>query len=315
MPDFESIWSPAKVFSPSAAKSASQQQKDWAYVDQFLTSRFAPNPIPPFERNSDTLKALLALAAANESADEEKLLERRVKEKALRELQALEKATLEKRAANGTRQEPLLSAVEEQLTDEGRRCLNSVALLSVALASTSTDPQRYDRLPVCAVNHAEQQRRLATHLIDLTRQEHLVQQQTSRLDTLHARLQTTFDELRAQLLQLQTGEEHKLPADVIPRTTDWNKTSRHLRNKAEDYKGRLEAMDVDMRVTVPELVAQEEEVLALKALVLDLETRAKGFQGLPPEKDLARVEVERVQAELEDLEAERDRLYDRMVGK
>lgn len=136
--DFDSIWSPAKVFSPTAAKQASLQQKEWAYVDQFLVSRFAPAPVPKFERNPDTLKALLAIASANEAADEEKLLERRVKERALEELK---KQEAEMEAARVG--EPLLVAVEEHLTDDGKRNLNSMALLSVALASSSTDPQRY----------------------------------------------------------------------------------------------------------------------------------------------------------------------------
>lgn len=136
--DFDSIWSPAKVFSPTAPRQASLQQKEWAYVDQFLVSRFAPAPVPKFERNPDTLKALLAIASANEAADEEKLLERRVKERALEELKKQE-AELEAARIG----EPLLIAVEEHLTDDGKRNLNSMALLSVALASSSTDPQRY----------------------------------------------------------------------------------------------------------------------------------------------------------------------------
>jgi HAUS augmin-like complex subunit 1 len=140
MADFDSIWSPAKVFSPTAAKAASLQQKDWAYVDQFLATRFAPNPVPKFERNTDTLKALLALANANEAADEEKALERGVKEKALDELKKRDVATEEARRGNG---EPLLVGVEEHLTPEGKRCLNSVALLSVALGSNSTEPHKH----------------------------------------------------------------------------------------------------------------------------------------------------------------------------
>ena len=147
MADFDSIWSPAKVFSPTAAKQASLQQKDWAYVDEFLASRFSPSPVPKFERNTDTLKALLALAAANEAADEEKLLERRVKEKALEELKKRDAALEEARKGKG---EPLLAAVEENLTPEGRRCLNSAALMSVALATNSADPQKYAKLPYSA---------------------------------------------------------------------------------------------------------------------------------------------------------------------
>lgn len=83
----------------------------------------------------------------------------------------------------------------------------------------------------------------------------------------------------------------------------------------EDYKERLQTVEQKPGLTVPELIEKEKEVLTLKELVLDLEGQAKGFQGLPPEKDLARVEVERVQAELEELERVREGLYDTMVGR
>jgi HAUS augmin-like complex subunit 1 len=120
------------------------------------------------------------------------------------------------------------------------------------------------------------------------------------------------------LRHLENGEEYKLPPDLAIRVTEWTRTSRHLRNKTEDYKGRLEEMVAEQlpkeALTVPALIQQEQEVLALKEHVLDLEAQARGFQGLPPEKDLARVEVERVQAELEGLEAQRERLYDGMIG-
>ncbi|TGZ80205.1 hypothetical protein EX30DRAFT_341769 [Ascodesmis nigricans] len=298
-PDFDSIWSPAKVFSPTPAKQASLQQKDWAYVDQFLASRFAPAPVPKFERNPDTLKALLAIASANEAADEEKLLERRVKERALEELKKQEADTETTRVG-----EPLLVTVEEHLTDEGRQRLNSVALLSVALGSASTDAQR-----------------LASQLIELSKQESAVEQQTIRIDSLFQRLQSDLATLRDSLHKLETGEENQLPPDLQKRITEWSRTSRHLRNKTEDYKERLESMEAEFNssrvlegLTVPALVQQEQEVLALKERVLDLESQAKAFQGLPPEKDLARLEVERVQQELRALEARREELYDSMLG-
>ncbi|KAI5806307.1 hypothetical protein EDC01DRAFT_639511 [Geopyxis carbonaria] len=290
MTDFESIWSPAKVFSPTAAKQASLQQKDWAYVDNFLASRFAPKPVPKYERNPDTLKALLALAAANEAADEEKDLERRVKEKTLAELQKREQESI-------TRTEPLLTAVEEHLTDDGRRCLNSVALLGVALASNSTDAPR-----------------LSAHLIELSKQEFSVRQQTARIDALHARLQSDLSALRETLRHLNTNEVHKLPPDLAARVTEWARGSRHLKNKAENYREELEnAKGIKESLTVPALVAMETEILQLKEHVLDLEAQARGYQGLPPEKDLARLEVERVQEELRELEKVREGMYDGMT--
>lgn len=138
MADFDALWSPAKVFSPTAAKQYSQSQKDWSYIDQFLSTRYAPTPVPSFERNPSTLSVLLALAAASEAADESHILTRRVKTKAQAELSALDAAT----TTISTSREPLLVALEEHLTPEGRRSLNSVALLSVALASPDADQRR-----------------------------------------------------------------------------------------------------------------------------------------------------------------------------
>ena len=67
-------------------------------------------------------------------------------------------------------------------------------------------------------------------------------------------------------------------------------------------------------MTVEAVAEQEKAVEALKEHVLNLEAQARGFQGLPPQKDLARLEVERATKELEELEAKREKLYDAMVG-
>ena len=53
----------------------------------------------------------------------------------------------------------------------------------------------------------------------------------------------------------------------------------------------------------------------MKERVQDLEGQARAYHGLPPEKDLARLEVERVQEQLAELEARREKLYDGMLGK
>lgn len=158
---------------------------------------------------------------------------------------------------------------------------------------------------------------MSARLVGLSVQETSVAQKTINIDVLHTRLQSDVGALQESLKKLETGDEHKLPPDLSTRVTEWTRTSRHLRNKIEDYKERLEVMDAELpskRLTVPALIQQEQEVLALKEHVLDLEAQARGFQGLPPEKDLARLEVERVQGELEQLEARREKLYDGMIG-
>lgn len=220
MTDYRDIWSPAKVFSPSVARQQSQIAKDWTYVDQWLLTRHSPSPVPSFERNPDTLKALLALAAANEAADEERALEKKVKEKALIELQKRDEEAAKTEAS-------VLAALEENLTPDGTRALNSVALLSVALGSTSTSS-----------------RKLAAGLIELTKEEFSIAQQTLRIDGLHKRLERDLLLLREQLRTLEHGDEYKIPPELVGQTAEWTRTSRHLQRKTEDYQERVEALEV-----------------------------------------------------------------------
>ncbi|KAI1117792.1 hypothetical protein F5Y14DRAFT_323654 [Nemania sp. NC0429] len=111
----------AAIFSPSAARAAASTAKDWAYVDAWLRRQFAAlrqgqvqqghgqdgSPAtapqnqsniskptttspPPFERNPETLEALLSLIAANEEADEDRDRLARLESAALSEVRAAE---------------------------------------------------------------------------------------------------------------------------------------------------------------------------------------------------------------------------------
>lgn len=71
-----------------------------------------------------------------------------------------------------------------------------------------------------------------------------MEQQTQRIESLYQRLQSDLDSLRDSLRKLESGEEHQLPPNLSQRITEWTRTSRHLRNKTEDYKERLESMEV-----------------------------------------------------------------------
>lgn len=59
------------LFSPSKAAQQRAQAHDWQHVEAWLSSLYPNRALPTFERNEETLKALLELAAANERADEE----------------------------------------------------------------------------------------------------------------------------------------------------------------------------------------------------------------------------------------------------
>ncbi|KAH8151637.1 uncharacterized protein LAJ45_04259 [Morchella importuna] len=285
MADYRDLWSPAKIFSPTTTRQQSQSTKDWTYADQWLRTRYHPRPVPPFERTPDTLKALLALAAANEAADDERALAKKVKE---RTLDALQKRDAE----------------AEHLTAEGVRALNSLALLAVAVDAEGTGTVE-----------------LANQLITLTKHEFALTQQSQHLQHLHTRLESDLATLTASITRLTHGAEYRVPAELAAQVGEWGRATRHLAGKVDDYRERLQDSGGGGAggkggegTTVEALIECEKEVLALKERVLDLEARVKAFQGLPPERDLARVEVERVERELAGLEERREALYDNMVG-
>jgi HAUS augmin-like complex subunit 1 len=74
-------------FSPSKAAAQRRQAADWAAVLTFLEARYQGRSVPPFERNDDTLRALLALVSVNEKADEEREILWAVEKKALAEVE------------------------------------------------------------------------------------------------------------------------------------------------------------------------------------------------------------------------------------
>jgi HAUS augmin-like complex subunit 1 len=76
----------ADLFSPSKARQQRAQAQDWAQIESWLSYKYTGRPIPTFERNEETLKALRELCVANERADEEKAVLERVEREALREI-------------------------------------------------------------------------------------------------------------------------------------------------------------------------------------------------------------------------------------
>ncbi|KAH0558801.1 hypothetical protein GP486_004555 [Trichoglossum hirsutum] len=289
-----SQWSPGAIFSPSQARHQLAQAKDWNYIDTWLSAKYSPKSAPPFERNNETLKILLALASWNESVDEERALVAKVEAKALEELKAETEADADAE---------VLEALNHNLTRDGRQSLESIAALSVSLGAASVDQAKY----------------LAAHpttrnIIGLTKLKFDLEQQAQRTKALHEKLLSDLDLLRNTLTKVQS-DEFVPPPSLPQKTAEWNRTTKILTAKVQEYRDRLAALNNDEQPSpsLPEVIAKEKEVAALKARVLHLETQAKAFQGLPHDMDLARLEVERVRRELEMLTRQRDKLFEGLV--
>lgn len=277
----------AHLLSPSKARIHLAQAKDWAYITTWLATKYSPSTPPPFERNEGTLKILLALAALNESADEEKEVLAKVERDALRELNG---------ETGGDPDTEVLSAVEKNLTRGGRTSLDVLASTSVAVGGPPAEHE------------------MAGNIIELTTAEFDMQQQVQRVEAMQTHLARELSALHEQLAEVR-GEVYQAPANMSQKTSEWTRSSKLLNIKLAEYKDRLTVLEKGKAPTlsIPQMVEEEKDVLELQENSEALEGRVSAFKGLAPDRELAKLEVERVRRELVGLERKRDGLFEGLV--
>ena len=265
--------------------------KDWNYIDSWLSSKFNNKTPPPFERNNDTLKAFLALAALNESADEERELLARVEAKALQDLQARE-------AADPNTQ--LLSSIEESLTREGITSLEELSTLSVALNQPIPDIEKLGR-----------------SIVNLQVTSYDLDQATDRISILEHHLNNELDNINALIKDLQS-DAYQPPLGLTKQTTDYQRKTKALASKLPELRDRVASLATSMgssKITIQDVKAEEDKFKELIAIVKDLEAQVKSYHGLPQDTDLARLELESIRVELRDLTRRRDNMFEGLVER
>ena len=274
--------------SPSKARQASIQARDWAYVISFLSRQYAPNPIPSFERNEDTLRTLLALAAANDAADEEATLLQRAREETI--------ANLKKTRQNAGKQpkEELLDAAESRLDDNGTRDLDDLAECAVTLGTLSADP-----------------RDIGQSIVELTAQEFDARDQLAKVEGLQKYLERELDSARAQLDRLESDKAYETSPDLPALTAEWSRSTKLLSAKIEEYYGRIASLERSRTKspTIEELVVEEEAVKKAQETVQALEGRISMFHGLPQDPREAKLQYRQLEHELDQLTDRRNSLF------
>ena len=274
---------PDPLLSPSKAARAASESRAWSDIHAFLAPLFHPGKIPTFERNAATLLALQTLASHCEAQTERNGLVASAQAQALIELsKPITDPTL-----------PILEQIEGSLTSEGSEALDNLASLSSVFGGLSTDP-----------------REMAHSVVKLTSSEHEISQQLQRVEILHQQLK--LEHIRAQelLQKLRSDDSFQQPDSTTQRTADWNRGTKQMNMKIGEYKERAARFErtgaAKPEVGIPEIKGQEKELRDLEKRVRGLEGRVRGFEGLPPDKDLALLEVERMRRELEGLVRKRD---------
>ncbi|OQE43127.1 hypothetical protein PENCOP_c003G07771 [Penicillium coprophilum] len=278
------------LVSPAKARQAAIQAKDWAYVNSWLNRQYAPKPVPKFERNEDTLRVLLALAAANDAADEEAALQQRAREEAVQAYRIREE--FERQDPHEQQKNQLLDEVEMCLDDTGRRDLEDLADSTVALGNT-LNPSPGD---------------LGQSIVELTVEEFEAQGQIAKVDTLHRYLQRELARLQAELEELKTDVAYETPSDLQSLTSEWTRGTKALAIKAGEYQDRIASLEkVQPRgPTIEELMAEEENVIKMRETVKALQGRVRAYHDLPKDTPGAWTKYKELERELGQLKRQRD---------
>lgn len=159
---------------------------------------------------------------------------------------------------------------------------------------------------------------MATPLVKPKQPNAEVDQQLQRVETLHQQLK--LESARAQeLLARLKGEEYQASRKIPPKAQDWVRGNKRLDMKLDLYRERAKRLEKrsggknTMDIGIPELKAEEREIRDLEARVSGLEGRVRGFEGLPPDKEMALMEVEKMRKELEALARRRDAMFEGLV--
>ncbi|WYZ43027.1 hypothetical protein EsH8_VI_000726 [Colletotrichum jinshuiense] len=290
------------IFSPSIARIAASTAKDWNYVDGWLASKYQGRAVPPFERNPDTLKALLSLAALNETADEERELVARAEATVVQEL-GTARDQLENPSdlqASTTVRERLLGAVQDHLTREGRTALNSMATLSCQLYVAYPDADTIGRSMIAL--HAEaselEQMRVRVHIL-----QKYIEQESATAN---------------ELLRTLRSDDYKPADDLARQNLDMQRRIKAMAARIPELKDRmcnLSQSAVASHLTIGKIARDEADYLTLLAQKKGLDAEVDQFSGLPDEIKTARAELENLRAEVRAITQHRDAIFEGLVER
>ncbi|KAL9096397.1 MAG: hypothetical protein Q9165_001394 [Trypethelium subeluteriae] len=278
-------------FSPSKARQQRALAKDWEYVQVWLGKKFAPKPVPSFERNEDTLKALLELVSFNDAADEELALISDAHADALKELQD--------QANDLQNNDDLIETIIGALSDDGHESLDVLAELSNGLSAPSVHPQT-----------------LAKNAVDLTEAELDIEQQRRQANFIVGYLQAELERL-GEVENDLNSDAFNAPSELGSKTSDWTRGTKQLKAKVAEYRDRLNSLSdaSEDQLNIKEVINAENNLVMLRKRLVDLEEDVKSFEGLPHDKDLARFKVAEANQELQDLRKKRDRRFEALVER
>ncbi|ROW15733.1 hypothetical protein VPNG_02020 [Cytospora leucostoma] len=298
----------AAIFSPSVARLAASTAKDWNYVDSWLASKYNARSPPQFERNPDTLKHLLALAALNESADENRDLVARVEANALRDIkaQAAENESVKDeedvvdQTHLATFRDAFYADLEGSLAREGRAALDAMALSAVNLGMAFPEPAQ-----------------IAQAMVDLQSRLFDLEQAAARVELLQryagseaARLDGLLEDVR--------GDGYRPPADLARQNLELQRKIKAMTKTLPELKDKVSSLARTVGLpnpTIQQVRREELKYLELLELRRKLDQQISEFEGLPPDTVMARQRLDGLRRELHSVIEHRDAVFEGLVER
>lgn len=249
----DSEWTATGLFSPSKARLAQAQARDWGYVDAWLSKKYSSGQMPSFERNEDTLQTLLALSSSVDAADEQRSAIERVEKTALQYLSK----------HNSESGHLLLKNINEHFSDQTRADLDSLAGSAIALDVPASAGAA--RLTAAATNlqieafEAKQSKHMAQGELDL------LQAEIERLTVLHQSLQS---------------DTYRPSSERSNQTAEWSKGTKLLRAKIVEYEERTAAIQPASAMVrlMEEVQRVEQQMVAQQQRLADTNEKIRTYQ-------------------------------------
>ncbi|KAF3763741.1 hypothetical protein M406DRAFT_262212 [Cryphonectria parasitica EP155] len=293
----------AAIFSPSVARLAASTAKDWSYVDSWLASKYNGRQPPSFERNPDTLKALLALASLNEAADENRDLLARAETDALQGIRALDEGMEDGGDSSinvSAFREQILGALEESLTREGRTSLVAMATSAVHLGIALPEPAQ-----------------LGQAMLDLQVRNFSLEQATARVGVLQRYTDLELARLD-RLLGEVNGDGYRPPVDLPRQNLDMQRKTKAMAKQLLEMRDKVSSLARAVGVpnpTIQQLRQEEERYLELLQVKRSLDQQVNEFEGLPPDTEQARQQLDMLRRELRSITDRRDAVFENLVER
>ncbi|ATY64765.1 hypothetical protein CCM_01219 [Cordyceps militaris CM01] len=292
---------PATMFSPSVARIAATEARDWSFVDSWVASQFPGRQPPPFEHNADTLRALLGLIALNDTASEEARLLARVDRDALVEIPPSADAAASARPATlAAMRDSLLDIVEQELPKEGRVALHAMSSMAVSASIALPEPEQ-----------------LGAAILATQSAIFETEQMTSRADALEWHIHAEIEHAN-HVLNLMLDEIGNVPEGLGKRNMELQRTVKAMKSQVPVFEksvASLKSSAASSDFTVHDILREEQEYLALVEKRRELEGRISVFRGLPSDPDLARHELNAYRKELQSITSRRDAAFQGLVER